>query len=81
MSRKLALKELATSGGGTTMWLSAIDQGLQWHDRLQVFSPGDSFERFVPQGVKTSGLETFGAVAMVLSVIGSAAAMLGKILL
>lgn len=63
------------------MWLSAIDQGLQWYDRLQVFSQGDPFERFVPQRMRTSGLETFGAIAMVLSVIGSAAAILAKILL
>lgn len=54
------------------MWLS---------DRLQVFSQGDPFERFVPQRVKTSGIETAAALFMVVSVVGSAAAILAKILL
>ncbi|MBT1154466.1 hypothetical protein J1C56_02560 [Aminobacter anthyllidis] len=81
LPRKLALQALATLGGGTKMWLSAIDHGLQWYDRLQIFSQGDPFERFVPQRVKTSGLETAAAICMVVSIIGSAAAIFAKILL
>ena len=63
------------------MWLSAIDHGLQWYDRLQVFSHGDPFERFVPQRVRTSGIETAAAIFMVVSVVGSAAAILVKMLM
>jgi len=63
------------------MWLSVIDHGLQWYDRLQVFSSGDPFERFVPHRVRTSGIETATAIFMVVSVIGSAAAILAKMVL
>ncbi|QOF72107.1 hypothetical protein IG197_03180 [Aminobacter sp. SR38] len=63
------------------MWFSVIDHGLQWYDRLQVFSSGDPFERLVPQRVSTSGIETVAAIFMVVSIIGSAAAILAKIVL
>jgi hypothetical protein len=63
------------------MWLSAIDHGLLWYDRLQVFSQGEPFERFVPHRVRTSGIETAAAIFMVVSVMGSAAAILARILL
>lgn len=61
------------------MWLSAIDQLLQWCDRLQVFSQGDPFERHFPQQVKTSGVGTAAAIFMIVSVVGSAAGILVKL--
>ncbi|PWK72693.1 hypothetical protein [Aminobacter sp. AP02] len=63
------------------MWLSAIAHGLQWYERLQAFSQGDPFERFVPQPVRTPRFDNAAAMLMVLSVIGSAGAILAKILL
>ena len=63
------------------MWIGVLEHGLQWYDRLQAFSQGDPFERFVPQAAKASSVEPILAVIMVLAVAGSAAGILAKILL
>jgi hypothetical protein len=62
------------------MWISVLDHGLQWCDRLLVFAQGDPFERFVPESEATARVEVT-AVLMVLSLIIAAAAILAKILL